>query len=42
VSYKEGKAVVAADDAVAEKDLLEAIEKAGPYSGIIKRTEKLE
>jgi hypothetical protein len=39
VSYEEGKAVVAADDAVVEKDLLKAIEKAGPYSGSIKQTD---
>ena len=42
MSYKEGKSVVAADDAVVEKDLLEAIENAGPYSGMIKRTDKSE
>ena len=42
MSYEEGKALVAADDAVVEKDLLGAIEKAGPYSGTIKKTEKSE
>ena len=42
MSYEKGKAVVAADEAVAEKDLLEAIENAGPYSGTIKNTEKSE
>ena len=42
MSYKDGKAVVAADEAVAEKDLLKAIEKAGPYSGMIKQTDKSE
>lgn len=42
VSYKDGKAVVTVDDAVAENDLLDAIEKAGPYSGTIKQTEKPE
>jgi copper chaperone CopZ len=42
VSYKDGEAVVTVDDAVAENDLLDAIKKAGPYSGTIKQTDKPE
>jgi hypothetical protein len=38
VSYKEGIGLVTVDQKVPEEDLLQAIERAGPYSGTIKKT----
>jgi copper chaperone CopZ len=38
VSYKERIGLVTVDQKVPEEDLLQAIERAGPYSGTIKKT----
>lgn len=42
MSYKGGNGMVIADETVSEADLLKAIEKAGPYSGTIKKTDRSE
>jgi copper chaperone CopZ len=38
VSYKEGIGLVTVDQKVPEEDLLQAIKRAGPFSGTIKKT----
>ena len=42
VSYKEGIGIVTSEQTVPEENLLQAIKRAGPYSGTIKKTIEVE
>jgi len=42
VSYKEGIGLVTVEQTVPEEDLLQAIKRAGPYSGTLKKTVEVE
>jgi hypothetical protein len=42
VSYEEGTGLITVEQKVPDEDLLQAIKRAGPYSGTIKKTAKVK
>jgi hypothetical protein len=42
VSYEEGTGLVTVEQKVPDENLLQAIERAGPYSGTIKKAAKVK